>query len=82
MGGANPANDEALAAAGDPGAIARLQQRAAAMQGGMQPAAPAGAAPGMSQAEFSGYGRPQAVDPMAKQRQDEIFRQLLRQQGR
>ena len=74
MGGANPQNLQALAAAGDPRAIAILQ----GMQGGGQGGPPQGmppqggmppmqGAPQMSQADFSGYGRPPNADAQARQ---------------
>ena len=82
MGGANPQNLQALAAAGDPRAIAILQGMQGGGQGGppqgMPPGGPPGmppqggmppmqGAPQMSQADFSGYGRPQNADAQARQ---------------
>ena len=97
MGGANPQNLQALAAAGDPRAIAILQGMQQGGQGGQgmpppgaggamgamppsQGMMPPGGMPGMngmtpegrppgtmSQADFSGYGRPPNADAQARQ---------------
>ena len=83
MGGANPQNLQALAAAGDPRAIAILQGMQQGGQGGPPQGMPPGGppqgmppqggmppmqgAPQMSQADFSGYGRPQNADAQARQ---------------
>ena len=74
------------AAQGDPSA----QQQLAQMQGGPPPGGPGGmppmggappmqGAPSMSQAEFSGYGKPQNADVQARQAAQLI--QLLRARG-
>ncbi len=49
----------------------------------ISPAAPAGALPSMSQAEFSGYGRPNTPDAQAAkaQQQIQLLRLLAKQQG-
>ena len=90
MGGANPQNLQALAEAGDPRAIAILQEQqrmqaqgggpGAGMppQGGMPPAG--GAPPGMGQLSPQGGGAPIPPDVQARRAQQLI--QLLRAQGR
>ena len=89
MGSANPANLEALAASGDPRAIAILQQQQAAMQGGagmpgggVPPGQPGMAAPGGAQSPgnplFQNSGQvPQDV----QDRRTQQLIQLLRARG-
>jgi hypothetical protein len=74
MGGMNPQNIPALAAAGDPQAIAIMQQQQAAQQGGGMPP------PGQGQLSPQGGGAPIPPDVQARRAQQLI--QLLRAQGR
>lgn len=80
MGGANPANLEQLAAAGDPRAIAMLQQlqaqQAQAGGGGPPQGAPMPGPGGMSQSQFGNGGGTVSPDVQAARAQQLI--QLLR----
>lgn len=94
MGGANPANLEQLAAAGDPRAIQMLQQMQALRggagggMGGVPPGPPmngspmqaGGPAPGMSQADFSGYGAGSIPPDVQARRAQQLIRLLRAQQ--
>ena len=86
MGGANPQNIPSMLEAGIITPEQAQEMAARAGGGGMQPAAPAGAAPAaqgmqMPQSQFSGYGRP--VDPAVEARRNAVYQELIRrQQGR
>lgn len=86
MGGANPQNLESMAAAGDPRAIAALQeqQRMQGGGGGMPPGGPGGPPgmppPGQGQLSPQGGGMPIPPDVQARRAQQLI--QLLRAQQR
>ena len=72
-GGFNPQNIPALVQAG-----VISPQQAQEMMARAQPMAPMQAAPSMSQADFSGYGK---TDPAAQQRQNMQLQQILRQRA-
>jgi hypothetical protein len=93
MGSANPQNIEAMAAAGDPRAIAVMQQRQALMQGaqgggGMPPQGgpPQGPPPGIQPGPGGGVTMPQSQftrqappNPDADARRTQMLIQLLQQ---
>ena len=86
QGAGNPQNLEAMAAAGDPRAIAMLQQMQAAQGGGAPQGMPPGGGapqgmppPGMGQLSPQGGGAPIPPDVQARRAQQLI--QLLRARG-
>lgn len=92
MGGMNPQNLEAMAAAGDPRAIAMLQQLQAQGGGGggmppmqgagpMPPMGPAGGMPPPGQGQLSPQGGGAPIPPDVQARRAQQLIQMLRARG-